>query len=154
VIATARSQIARPAEVEPARRLRRRLGPRVHSVRGDGAGVRREASDALAHRRVRLERRWRRDLDALARSEGYREAGLTDEVLWEVVEDATAGASARAGAARLLRERLDATGRARLHECIRVTAAPKLRVALDECAATEHGRTVGGAAHVAHLSRA
>lgn len=120
-------------------------------------GLGRSGASALLAQNGRSLDTWRRDLDALARGDGYREAGLTDELLWGVVEDATADSTARAGAAHLLRDRLDATGRGRLHECIRVTAAPKLRVALEECASAgdDHEATDRRVAlHTVRLSRA
>jgi hypothetical protein len=45
----------------------------------------------------------------------------------------------------LLRGRVDAAARTRLDECIRITAAPKVRVALEECRAPDDDDAIDGA---------
>lgn len=76
---------------------------------------------------------WLRELDAVQVGvEGsYRRAMVTDEALWRVVQDASADARTRAGAAVALRKVLDASGRARLRVVAESSASPKLRVALE-----------------------
>ncbi len=70
---------------------------------------------------------------------GPREATITDEALWGVVEDARARPDARAGAAIALSGRLDDAGRVRLRVAAAETASPRLRIALATAAVSEEG---------------
>jgi hypothetical protein len=76
---------------------------------------------------------WLRELDAVqVGAEGsYRQAVVSDEVLWRVVQDASLDEKTRAGAAVALRKVLGDEGRARLRVVAEATASPRLRVALE-----------------------
>jgi len=63
-----------------------------------------------------------------------RTAAVPPEHLWRVADDPSQPAMKRAAAAVALAPSLDATGRVRLAEIARATAAPKLRVALERAA--------------------
>lgn len=65
---------------------------------------------------------------------GYRTAVVREEDLFRVVEDPSAPADARAGAAHVLRSSIDQAGKARIRVVAEATASPKLRVALDAVA--------------------
>jgi hypothetical protein len=88
------------------------------------------AAVALVSRGEREVSAWLDDLRGM-RAEGYRTASVRDDDLWRVLEDPSAAGDARAGAALLLRSRLDDAGRARIRIASAATASPKLRVALD-----------------------
>lgn len=64
----------------------------------------------------------------------YREATVPDEELWNIIEDAAASPTERAGAALALRNELDDTGRDRLRVAAGACAEKKLRVALESVA--------------------
>ncbi|MBX3230397.1 MAG: hypothetical protein KIT84_03315 [Labilithrix sp.] len=64
----------------------------------------------------------------------FRTNALPAEQLWRVVEDTTASATERAGAALALRHELDEGARARLRVAADACAAPHLRVALEHVA--------------------
>jgi hypothetical protein len=68
---------------------------------------------------------------------GFRDPKIPPERLWRIVEDPSAPASARAGAAVALRAKLDDDGRTRIRVAADATAAPKLRVALESTAAED-----------------
>lgn len=96
------------------------------------------ASDAatLLERRGRPFDEWQR---GLARRDGggegdFRTATIDDGKLWEVVESATAKPTARAAAAALLARGADEPARVRLRVASEASAAPRLRVVLDEAA--------------------
>lgn len=80
---------------------------------------------------------WLDDLARVGEPATFRTPAVPVEVLWRVVEDATAATTARAGAAFALRSSLDDEGKARLRIVADACAAPKLRVALDEIATGE-----------------
>jgi hypothetical protein len=90
---------------------------------------------ALVAKGTRTRDEW---LSALAKlrdaQAGYRDAAVRDEDLWRLVEDPSAPADARGGAAMLLRRSLDDEGKARVRVAAEATASPKLRVALDAAA--------------------
>lgn len=70
----------------------------------------------------------------------YREAKLPDEQLWSIVEDASASATERAGAALALRSDLNDTGRKRLRVAAEACAEKRLRVALESATSgARHG---------------
>ncbi len=76
---------------------------------------------------------------ALAANADYRNASLSREQLWEIVEaDGTAG-DARAAAAKMLAVDLDADDRSRLRVAAAHTAEPRVRVALETCAGEAEG---------------
>ncbi|MEQ9322493.1 MAG: hypothetical protein RIF41_25225 [Polyangiaceae bacterium] len=118
-------------EHERTHSLAQRLA-RAHEIfrarRGDAA-----AKLSLLERGERSVEAWRRDLEALARETGgYRQMRIDDAVLTEVVEDATAPAEQRLGAAIVLAARQappEVTERVRIAS--RSCANPRLRVALD-----------------------
>jgi hypothetical protein len=64
----------------------------------------------------------------------YRAAHVPDEELWNIVEDAAASPTERAGAALALRKELDDAGRNRLRIAAGACAEKKLRVALESVA--------------------
>lgn len=64
----------------------------------------------------------------------YREAMVPDEELWNIIEDAAASPTERAGAALSLRTELDEPGRNRLRIAAGACAEKKLRVALESVA--------------------
>jgi hypothetical protein len=66
-----------------------------------------------------------------------REAPVTQDGLWRVVEDPTVKAEARAAAAAALAPSLDDQGKARLRVAAESTAAPRLRVAFESAAASD-----------------
>jgi hypothetical protein len=84
-------------------------------------------------------RAWIASLGELMRQETFRQAAVTIEQLWGVVEDATANASMRAAAAIALGRRGDDKTKKRLRVAAQATAAPQLRVALEHAADGEDG---------------
>jgi hypothetical protein len=81
---------------------------------------------------------------ATARTQTFREEGLSVDELFEVVEDARATHEQRAAAAIALGPHLDDAGRARVRVAAETTAVPKLRVAL-EASLEEDDRALGEA---------
>ncbi len=67
----------------------------------------------------------------LTSRDGYREAAVTSEHLWPVVENAALGSPARAAAAVALRAHLDEEGKTRLRVAAEACASPNVRVALE-----------------------
>jgi hypothetical protein len=109
--------VARIREQLVAHRAREKSGPHAFSRAG------------------RSTAEWLRDLSSAATANpSYREQAIPSEELWRVVEDATAPATARAGAAVALRVALDEEGRVRLRAAADACAAPRLRVALEAVA--------------------
>lgn len=97
----------------------------------------------LLRREGRSVAEWRRHLASVGAGD-YRTCPVTEETLWNVVEDATAPEDARAGAAALLRSRVpsedaSASGEAtrRLRVAAEAVASPRLRVALETSALPE-----------------
>lgn len=101
------------------------------------AGIARAQTTERAEEAATLVQRGDRDvsswLDGLRalREGGYRVASLGEERLWQIVQDATAAPTARAGAAVLLRDSLSDEGRARLRVAAEATVLPKVRVVLE-----------------------
>ena len=90
---------------------------------------------ALVGKGTRTRAEWLSALATLRDAQGgYRDAVVRDDDLWRVVEDPSAPADARAGAAMLLRRSLDDEGKARVRVAAEATASPKLRIALDAAA--------------------
>jgi hypothetical protein len=89
-----------------------------------------EEAATLVRRGDRDVKSWLEGLRAL-RDGGYRVASLGEERLWQIVQDATAAPTARAGAALLLRDSLSDEGRARLRVAAQATVLPKVRVVLE-----------------------
>jgi hypothetical protein len=77
---------------------------------------------------------WVASLREILRDETFRQAAVTVDQLWSVVEDATAKAATRAAAAIALRGVVDEKGKRRLRVAAQATAAPQLRVALERAA--------------------
>jgi len=117
--------------VEDAEQLYERAGEAVV------AWWRREAAaqSALVARGGRDVQTWLRALDGIEAhaSVSYRTASMAEE-LWRIVEDVSAPADARAGAAVALRRWIDDAGRARLHRAAVTTAHPRLRIAIESAA--------------------
>jgi hypothetical protein len=67
----------------------------------------------------------------------WRVAAIPEEVLWNVVEDTTAPATSRVGAAVALRPTLDRASMARLRVAAQACAAPRVRTALEAAASAE-----------------
>jgi hypothetical protein len=87
---------------------------------------------ALVARAGRTIDEWKTALTKLAGAQAsYREAAVRDEDLWRLVEDPRADEDARAGAALVLRSKLDDDGKARVRIAAEASASPKLRVALE-----------------------
>ncbi len=81
---------------------------------------------------------WMRSVRAMnAVSGGYRQAALSPEQMWRVVQDPTASPSTRAGAAMALSPSLDEAGRDALLRAAEACAHPRVRVALTSLAAGE-----------------
>lgn len=118
-------------EPERTHSLGERLA-RAHTIyqarRGDGA-----AAISLLERGDRTLAAWRADLEALSVEKGgYRRVHIDDAVLTEVVEDATAPAEQRLGAAIVLAARKAPPEVAeRVRIATKSCANPKLRIALD-----------------------
>jgi hypothetical protein len=79
----------------------------------------------------RSARQWLRDMRDLTKRHDYREAAVTSEHLWPVLENAAVDSPARAAAAVALRDHLDEEGRARLRVAAEACASPNVRVALE-----------------------
>lgn len=88
----------------------------------------------LLERRGRTFEEWQRSLGARDGEGDFRTATLDDDRLWEIVENVTAKATARAAAATLLAKGADEPRRTRLRIASEASAAPRLRVVLDEAA--------------------
>jgi hypothetical protein len=87
---------------------------------------------ALVRRGERTGEEWFAELKKLrARAAGYRDLVLRDEDLWQLVEDPRAAEDARAGAALVLRPKLDDAGKNRIRVAADAAASPKLRIALE-----------------------
>jgi hypothetical protein len=90
---------------------------------------------ALVAKGTRTREEWLAALGKLRDAQGgYRDAVVRDDDLWRLVEDPSAPADARGGAALLLRRSLDEEGKARVRVAAEATASPQLRVALDAAA--------------------
>jgi hypothetical protein len=90
---------------------------------------------AVFARSGRETERWVRDVVSAADvNASYRTPAVPPDELWRIVEDATAPATARAGAAVALRGGLDDEGKERLRATADACAAPRLRVALETVA--------------------
>jgi hypothetical protein len=98
------------------------------------AGLTRADEEAFLARSGRDLATWMREMRALGAGEhgGYRAAAIPRERLWAVVESPAADPSAREGAALALSASLDAGDRTRIAALARMTAQPRLRIALDE----------------------
>lgn len=96
---------------------------------GDAALVRRNGRDLAA---------WINALRSLGAGSNadLRTAPLPRERLFRIVESPTAAAGERAAAAVALGTELDEEGRARLRSAAEATAAPKLRIAIEQAAAS------------------
>lgn len=78
---------------------------------------------------------WMRSLRAMSvGGGGYRQAALSSEQMWRVVQDPTASPSTRTGAAIALSPSLDEAGRSDLLRAAEACAHPKVRVALTSLA--------------------
>ena len=114
--------------------LRDALVQRIEEARSafaEGEGI--ATSEALVAPGGRAPQRWLREIRALATARDSRETRLDEERLWRVVDDATAPAGMRAGAAMAL-SALDQASRTRLRVSAEACAEPKLRVALTRVA--------------------
>ena len=117
----------RPGELAAAfiSRLRERVD-NANSSHTERLRLRRGAQSARA---------WVATLASVARDpESYRQAQIPTDVLWQVVEDARAMRTERAGAAIALRASLDDAGRVRLRVTAETCADTRLRVALTRAA--------------------
>ena len=86
---------------------------------------------------------WLRSLRLYAdASASFRTPAIPADIFWGVVEDATAPATARVGAAVALHGKLDDAARARLRVAADGCAAPQLRVALEAASRTEDERAL------------
>jgi hypothetical protein len=92
-------------------------------------------ADATAFSRAGLTTdEWLRRAGSALEDASFRTPAVHQDKLWRIVEDATAPATARAGAAVALRRALDDEGRVRLREVADACAAPRLGVALEAVA--------------------
>jgi hypothetical protein len=115
-----------------AAKLIERINERVaaHGARTDDAPI-----FARAGRQTDA---WLRDVITAADvNASYRSPAVPPDELWRIVEDTTAPATARAGAAVALRPALDASDRVRLGAVADACAAPRLRVALEAVASSD-----------------
>jgi hypothetical protein len=96
----------------------------------------RERADAPAFARAGRETdAWLREVaGATDQNASYRTPAVPPDELWRIVEDTTAPATARAGAAAALRQDLDDDGRVRLRAAADACVAPRLRIALETVA--------------------
>jgi hypothetical protein len=102
-------------------RVTERLAPPVRAC----------AVGSVVARGGRATGQWIDDVGALStKCRSFRQAVVPAEVLWHIVEDASAGETARAGAAMALRAELDIEGHARVRAAADACAAPRLRAAL------------------------
>jgi hypothetical protein len=102
---------------------------------GMAASTRRDDAPPSVARRGRSAREWAESVARVSDEHAsFREHALPVDALWCIVEDASADATARAGAAVALREGLDDAGRAKLRVVADACAAPRLRVALEAVA--------------------
>jgi len=93
---------------------------------------------ALVARGSRPVSEWLSALHSISEPTGdYRTAAVPDETLWRLAEGHGVEATARAGAAVILRQRLGDEGRARLEATAAATAEPRIRVALEAVAKGE-----------------
>jgi hypothetical protein len=83
---------------------------------------------------------WLRDLASLSRAT-YRTPAVAHDALWQIVEDPSADASERAGAALLLRPTLDVAARADLARIAESSAHPSLPPLLDAIASANEAAT-------------
>lgn len=99
--------------------------------RGDGV-----AHAALVRRGGREASEWVRALRGIGSfaNADARTAPILPERLWRIVEDPSAPADARAGAAVALGQTADDDARTRLRAAASATAAPKLRIAIETAA--------------------
>jgi len=103
-------------------RERMREGPDTTGTTDTGAG--------LFGRGALSVREWMQHIGTL-RGGNYRALHVPDEALWRVVEDPSARADERAGAALALRDGLDDDGRARLRIAASACDSTRLRVAME-----------------------
>jgi hypothetical protein len=122
---------SRNVEVPEAGQLAERIVEAIE--RRDRAGAPIDTS-VLARPEGVEARAWIASLGEILREETFRQAAVTVDQLWSVVEDATATASMRAAAAIALRKVVDEKGKKRLRVAAQATAAPHLRVALERAA--------------------
>jgi hypothetical protein len=115
------------------------LAERLTQARTAAVGEHAEATPLLL-RGARTVERWVTDLRALGPGASEYRAPVSPDRLWEMVEDAAADPTARAGAAVALGPSLDDNGRARLRVVAQATASPKLRVALDAACGRDDDR--------------
>lgn len=109
-----------------------------------GEGV---AHAALVRRGGRAPSQWvqaLRGIGAGANADA-RTAPVVPERLWRIVEDPSAPADARAGAAVALAQTADDEARARLKTAAAATAAPKLRIAIETAATAETDEAIAAA---------
>jgi hypothetical protein len=136
-----------------AKRLVRLMGTDMEEAEGlvDRVRARIDAHRAHDDARVRAAlvkggrttSEWLRALQhATDATASFRAAAVPPEVLWAVVEDTTAPATARVGAAIALRAALDEPARARLRVAAEACAAPKLRVALETASRADDERAL------------
>ena len=101
--------------------------------RRDASGSRVDVSKLVRPAGVEV-RAWMASLAEILSEGTFRDAPITADQLWEIVEDATATTTARAAAAIALRRVVDERGKKRLRVVANATAAPHLRVALEQAA--------------------
>src|SRR5258708_1765394 len=97
------------------------------------------ADASLLRRGARDVEGWVRQLRSIGAgaNAALRTAPIEPDRLWRVVEDPSAEASARAGAAVALGGELDARGKRRLRAAAKATASPKVRIAIQAAAEAE-----------------
>ncbi len=93
----------------------------------------------VLERGERAMREWIAELKAIGSgaTAQFRKAAVLPEQLWRVATDTSQPAATRAAAAVALGPTLDDSGRVRLADLAKATAAPKLRVALERAADVE-----------------
>jgi hypothetical protein len=113
---------------------------KLETVRDAMTRARERQHDPLPRlaRRGRAVSEWLQELALLGRpgSDAYRDPGIARELLWQVLEDATAEHAERAAAAIALRASLDDEGRARLRVAASHCGEPRVRVALENVIAS------------------
>jgi hypothetical protein len=115
--------------------IEERIGEALESFRrGDAA-----AEAALLARGERELPDWIRSLRAIGAgaNAAHRTAPIQPERLWRIVEDPSADATARAGAAVALASELDDHGKKRLRAAASATASPKVRIAIEAAATAD-----------------